>query len=158
MNKLNIDQIIERYWEGESTLDEEQLIREYLQSDQVADEHLELKALFGYFAQEMSIGSSRSFDTQLLEETSSEAKVFNLSKYVRAMAAVFALAICGYIGYQAVNTMDDPTSNMVYEVEDPEEALEITKQALAMLSTKLSNQTTQVSKDMQHLETATIFK
>ena len=45
-----IDNILEKYFEGETTLDEEKLLRSYFQSGKVTDEHLAYAPIFRYMA------------------------------------------------------------------------------------------------------------
>ena len=156
MRISNIDDLLEKYWEGETTLQEEQDIKAYFATGDVSPEHLEIAPLFGYFAKESSVNTQKDFATKL--QDTPKSKVFNLSMYIRTMAAVFALAICAYVGYQVGQDANGSNDVMAYEIDDPEKALEVTKQALAMLSTKLTDQTESVSQDMQRADSANIFK
>lgn len=75
------------------------------------------------------------------------------------IAAVCAIAVCAYLGYQVgVDQKQNQTIMASHEVEDPEEALEITKQALAMLSSKLNKQTAKVSKDMNRVSSLDVLR
>ena len=157
MKTPNIDQLLEKYWEGETSLQEEQDIKAYFAAGDVLPEHAEMAPLFGYFANVAQVHTEKDFSKEFVNTPI--AKTFNLSYAIRTMAAIFALGICAYTGYQlGQEAKVNNNNNMVYEIEDPEKALEVTKQALAMLSTKLKDQTQRVSQDMQRIESANIFK
>ena len=156
MKTPNIDQLLEKYWEGETSLQDEQDIKAYFAAGNVSSEHAEMAPLFGYFANVSQVHTEKDFSQNLV--STPIAKTFNLSYAIRTMAAIFALGICAYTGYQLGQEAKVNNTNMVYEIEDPEKALEVTKQALAMLSTKLKDQTQSVSQDMQRIESANIFK
>lgn len=47
-----IDNILDKYFEGETSLAEEKLLRKYFQSDKVAGKHLPYAPIFCYMAQE----------------------------------------------------------------------------------------------------------
>ncbi|PID67935.1 MAG: hypothetical protein CR968_04180 [Flavobacteriia bacterium] len=51
-DKKNIDKLLERYFEGQTTLQEEALLNEYFRSDSVASHHEQYRALFQYFSNE----------------------------------------------------------------------------------------------------------
>lgn len=156
MRTSNIDDLLEKYWEGETSLQEEQDIKAYFAAGDILPEYAEIAPLFGYFAKESSVNTQKDYTATLQDIP--KAKVFNLSMYIRTIAAVFALAICAYVGYQVGQDAKESNHTMAYEIDDPEKALEITKQALAMLSTKLTDQTESVSQDMQRADNANIFK
>lgn len=62
----NINHIIEKYWAGESTLEEESQLQSYLLSDKVASEHMELVPLFRQFAETKVTGMKHTFDMAAL--------------------------------------------------------------------------------------------
>ena len=84
----------------------------------------------------------------------------SIKKYIYAAAAIFVLAIGSIIVVKNLNNNDQPkeTYSQVQEIEDPEEALRVTKQALALLSKKLNSSTKTVKENMGSLEKASIFK
>lgn len=48
----DIDNILNKYFEGETSLDEEKLLRQYFNSNEVDEEHLMYAPIFQYFAEE----------------------------------------------------------------------------------------------------------
>ena len=52
MDYNNIKQILEKYWEGETSLQEENLLHEYFNSDDVVEELKDVQPMFQYFKEE----------------------------------------------------------------------------------------------------------
>ncbi len=157
----DIDNLLEKYWEGETSLEDEKVLKEYFKSTDVAEEHAAFKDLFGFFDNESRI--TYPIDNQSSEtESKPTLKVRSLSikKYIFAAAAIFVLTIGSIIVVKNLNNNDQPkeTYSQVQEIEDPEEALRVTKQALALLSKKLNSSTKTVKENMGSLEKASIFK
>ena len=61
-----IDNIINKYWTGESTLEEEAMIRQYLASDQVDDKHQDLVTLFGSLTSSGEVAMPRRMDAAMI--------------------------------------------------------------------------------------------
>ena len=113
MKTPNIDQLLEKYWEGETSLQEEQDIKAYFAAGDVLPEHAEMAPLFGYFANVAQVHSEKDFSKELVNTPI--AKTFNLSYAIRTMAAIFALGICAYTGYQlGQEAKVNNNNNMVY--------------------------------------------
>ena len=72
MEYSRIEELLNRYLEGESTLEEEALLKGYLSQAEVLPEHLEMQEMFRYFArsnQEMTSTSDITHDlTELIEQ------------------------------------------------------------------------------------------
>lgn len=48
----NMDELIEKYFEGETSLQEEKLIREYFERGDIQEKHRAYAPMFGFFAEE----------------------------------------------------------------------------------------------------------
>ena len=168
MNR-NINQLLEKYWGGETTLQEEKDIKAYFASGNIAEEHKEYAPMFSLF----SIQREDSYDrdlTSVIEESIGEAKsdtaapsqgsakVFQLRKFVMAAAAVFAIVMTAVI---VMNQEDNSITNtpaiasnkiILDGSDDSEEALKITKEALVFLSGKLKKNGKKVKSGIQNLD------
>lgn len=167
----NINNILEKYWEGESSLQEEQVLKEYFASGNIADEHQAIAPLWGY----MNVNSDLEYDHDLtdilakgLESEASQAtddapqpsaKVFSLKKWIPAVAALF-VAVFAVVGI--MNNTDSkevtPTKKYASNVivldgeADSEEALKVTREALAFLSGKLNKSSNTLQEGIQNLD------
>ncbi len=129
-----IEKLLHKYWESESSLEEENELKTLLSESQ--DEHFaEEKELFSHFQNEATIELDSSFDDELLAqlEAPSETKVLRFSDFVKRYssiaAAVLVLFVSSYIFIEQQKT---------YEAEDtfatPEEAYAELKKQLLMVS------------------------
>ncbi len=138
METKKFNELISKYWEGTSSLEEEFQLRTFLKTNKGASEHPEEAAIFGFFGKQMEIESSI---TEFPVEKIDTPKVITLNRlhFVRNIAAALLFILCGYFVFQ--NISSPPEKNQLAEnwreVEDPKEALKITKEALAFLSNKV---------------------
>lgn len=168
----NINQIIEKYWQGDTTLQEEQEIRDYFQSGNIAEEHKAVAPMFGLFTQQRAesfdIDLSSALRSKLEGEAATDtepvstgsAKVVNLRKMIYAVAAVFAIVLTATIimNQDSNDIISETTPQYASNVivldgeDDSEEALQMTKEALAFLSGKLSKSGKEVNAGVQKLD------
>jgi len=165
--------LLEKYWNAESTLEEEAQLRKYFASDAVADEHLEYKTMFELYGQNSQLTTDLDV-AAILQGAASETKheigsamlpkqsktpVFSLQRWATAIAAVFIL------GFAAVTLMNQEATpqykgqaTVLDEEAEAREAYEITKEALAFLSKKMNKSSETVRESVSKAENASIFK
>ncbi|MBK9735760.1 MAG: hypothetical protein IPO92_12650 [Saprospiraceae bacterium] len=155
----NIDELLDRYWDGESSVDEENALKAYFASDHVLKEHLPYSDLFRYFEDQSKIKYSNDIKAPHIEDDKHNIVNISFRKYVYAIAAVFILGLCSIFVMKNIsaNQKQDNIS-LVQEIEDPEEALRVTKQALALVSRKFNKSKHTVKENLAELEKASIFK
>ena len=119
----NIEELLEKYDNGETSLKEEQLLKNYFAGDHVAP-HLEMyKPMFGFFA----VSKQEQFIKDITFETEPKTTKRNFNYKWLSVAAMAVLMIGFYFGSSLSN--DD-----LGTYEDPELALmELTK-SLEMIS------------------------
>ncbi|MBK9254254.1 MAG: hypothetical protein IPM42_02070 [Saprospiraceae bacterium] len=157
MTDINI--LLDKYWEGETTPEQENILKKYFNSEQVAPEHEQFAPLFEYFDAQAAItyGSELTFPEAKIKEIGQKEfnKSFQLRRFILAAAASLVLILgATFIIKTEVKVFEQ--SSLVHEIEDPEEALEVTKKALAMLSGKLDKSTNAVRAGIQNIEKANI--
>lgn len=159
--KENIDidysRLLDKYWDGETSEDEEFILKVYFCSGNVQEEHKVFVDLFEYFDTQKSI----TFNSQQSKSIDVKPKI----KYFSFRKIIYSIAAASVLLFAAVTVMKDinpdPTvqqTAMVYEIEDPEEALRVTKEALALVSKKFRASQQTVRENMGSLEKAAIFK
>jgi len=156
MDYNNIKQILEKYWEGETSLQEENLLHEYFNSDDVVEELKDVQPMFQYFKVEQSTRiENPKFDEQLLtqlEETmikpmrSVGNRRNRIIRLVASAAAIVLLAFSGLFIYQQMDTsgqIAETEETLLLEdlTEEERLAYEQTKAALAYVSSKLNRGT-----------------
>ncbi|MDY0779671.1 hypothetical protein [Tenacibaculum sp. IB213877] len=119
MELANIEKLLQKYLEAETTLQEEAILREYFTSNQVAPHLQEYGILFGYFKQNQSETFTKTI--QLKPEKTSNKNWKWLS-----VAASVALLVSVFIGKQE------------YEKHQERKQFAQIKEALQMVSSNLN--------------------
>lgn len=164
MNIEAIKILVDKYFEGETSLQEEAQLAEYFNGDEVVPELKQYQPLFKFFKAEKSI---------LLNETATE-KILAIEKPVktlqilrgsgmfwRAAAAVFILGISSYfITKQFENpnkkcVADNCRVKVYDETDDPEKAFEEVQAALKLVSKKMKKGTDETTEGMKKVKHAT---
>ena len=157
----DVDVILEKYWNGETSVQEENVLKAYFKSGKVSDNHLAFADLFSFFDEQAQItfDDSRSKDDKKDSPKTGQIISIFYKKWVYAAAAASVLIIASVFVIKNFNTeTTQPTYTSVHEIEDPEEALRVTKEALAMVSKKFRKSQESIKENMGALEKATIFK
>ena len=97
MDYKYIEQLLERYWEGETTLQEEAILRAFFSQDDVPANLIKYKSLFDCGLQEETL--SDDFDARILEQIGSDepkAKIVTLASRLKPLfkaAAIVAILL-----------------------------------------------------------------
>ena len=140
MDSKQIEQLLEKYWNCETSLEEEQQLREYFRGD-VPDTLKETADLFRYFdrEKEQKIISS-NFDKEVkvkIERSTPRGKSISMViNYARIAAGIMVVVTAAYFVRQEIRRAYPP--EVVDTYSDPKLALEETKKALMMISKGLN--------------------
>lgn len=156
--KNNIDLLLEKYWEGETTVEDEKELKEYFRSESVAVEHLEYRPLFNYFDAMANVEMPHNQESK----EKANVPVIPIQRWLYAAAAMFVL-LMGTIQLMKYDMSGADSGKFAQveqkgEIEDPEEALRVAKQALAMVSSKINRGKHKVSAQLSVLDKADIFR
>lgn len=135
MDSKQIEQLLEKYWSCETTLEEEKALREYFNREQVADGLKESAALFRYFEQqrEQKI-SDVSFDTTLTGKLQpAKGKMRSLLMSSLRIAAGVSVVVASFWLVRTQMRNDAP-QEVADTFNDPQKAFEETKKALQLIS------------------------
>ncbi|HEU4788706.1 MAG TPA: hypothetical protein VFS71_03385 [Flavobacterium sp.] len=120
-NKM--EALLEKYFEGETSIAEENELKDYFSSSNVAPHLEQYRPLFGYFTE--------------AKEQKLTNNVFPVSKKRKLAWLSIAASIVVLMGvgtYTYFNTNSVKENKELGTYDDPEEAFEATQKALAMLS------------------------
>ena len=158
MNNSDIRTLLNKYWETETSLKEEKILKDYFSSGQVAEEFQEFAPLFGFYHSELSMTSELNKATGIsLLNKQKKSNIIFLRKAIVGVAAAGLIALSVFwMKSEVVST--EQFADRYHEVEDPEEALRITKEALAFLSIKFDKSSKKINKDLRNIKSAQIFK
>ncbi len=160
MDYSTIKKLLDKYWEGETSIAEESQLRDYFNQEEVEASLKEYKALFVYVKQEQAIKISNDFEANLKAhlaiEEKAPAKKRQLNFYILRAAAA-AIFIFGVFFLYQKNGALEQQKDMVYEdtYEDPEEAYLKAKEVLLLLSKKMNKGTGTAAASMKKAEKAT---
>ena len=131
MKREEIDILVNKYINAESTRDEEALLKSTLLSDNTPPEFNDLKALFSYFELKNSQTDVPVFHNPAIPGPHRKTKFFNLSWF--AVAASIAIIVLAYL-------FVNKNSNSAYPdtYSDPEVAAQNATEALQLLSGELN--------------------
>ena len=145
-----MNDLLDKYWEGTLSLEEENKLRDYFKSEQVSAEHEPFRDLFDAFDEEAAHEEAYEFDAFAkvdMEKSLSDVEVLNdhgteatgetesspaMWKGL-AIAAGFSFLIALGAGFFQTQQQDLGT------YDDPEQALAATMDALELVSKKLND-------------------
>jgi hypothetical protein len=134
MDSRNIDDLLNKYWNYETSLEEEQQLREYFKGREFPEQHKETAALFRYFNESKKKAiTDIAFDSGVMAKVRPQGKLRKLvynSMRIAAGVAVLVMAV-----WFVKNEIRKSTpQEMVDTYDDPKLAFEETKKALMMIS------------------------
>jgi hypothetical protein len=128
LDKIEI--ILEKYFQGETTIAEENELKKYFSSPNVAQHLQQYQPLFGYFSQVKEQESTQEIPLQ--------TKKRNVAWLSIAASVVVLLGIGTYVYMSEKNTAPVVAQTELGTYDDPEEALAATQKALALLSNNVN--------------------
>lgn len=137
MDSSKLQQLLQKYWSGETTLEEEHVLREYFQQGEAPEELRDVAAMFRYFDRtKKNALNDITFDRAVMDKVSGKAKegkgrnlVFNSMRI--AAGVVVVMTATWFIR----NEIRQSTPQEVIDTyDDPKLAFEETKKALMMIS------------------------
>jgi len=158
-SKEYIKQLLDKYWAGESTLEDEKNLAAYFHAGQVDEAFKAFQPLFDYFDQERQV--TIDLEDQIMDRIlhpRSEAKIVRPTwKRALAVAASLILLVTAGIGtYRYQHSQKDQLA-IRDTFESPEEALEQTKAALLYLSNRMNRVADQTTKSLEKTENLDIL-
>ncbi len=160
-----IDKLLEKYWAGETTLSEETELRTYFSGSEIAESHLPFVEAFAYQNEIATAVLPDDFEAEILKEISNQEKtavIKPINGYQKLMAIAAAILFLLTAGFFLLKT---PTSSnelvdiphliingKVYYPSSEEEAYELTKQALLLVSSKMNKESKASLKSLKELK------
>lgn len=152
MDKNNIKKLLDRYFEGETSLQEEQLLKIYFTSDTIDPELEEFKYLFAFFVQEKQLKASDNISIQPHQKTK---QIVRMKMWQWAAAAVLILSISSW--YFLGDSLDNkPVAQQIdwskYEPKTEKQAIRLTFNAFKKTSTAIRKSTQVVNKEVKGMK------
>lgn len=129
--KQAIEELLERYYEGETTLEEEKQLRQFFQKEAIPAHLQRHAAQFRYFAEARNQHPSAAFTSQLATKLSApeRGKVISLTGWMMRIAASVVLLLVGFAGGSFYNQWqtDRTETPAIASADDASSAQEIKK-------------------------------
>ena len=136
MDSKNMEDLLKKYWECETTLEEETQLREYFGGKNIPDQWKETAAMFRYFEETKKKSlNDLAFEGQVIRKINApkQSKVVRLVYNTMRIAAGLAVVLAAT--WFIRNEIRETTPQAVVDTyEDPKLAFEETKKALLMIS------------------------
>jgi hypothetical protein len=170
----NIEELLEKYWNAETSLEEELELKAYFDSGNVAEQYKGYAALFDYLGNQSTLKADfnpLAKVEQLMEQNQvetvvkREAKIISFASRWRAVAAmlVFALLSLWAVNYffnPAITTPPEVVSAKkarIIEINDVDEAMAYTEDAMNLISSLLKTGTDQVITGMEKIDNSPVI-
>ena len=152
MDYNRIDELLAKYWECETTLEEERELKTLLNDPSVPEKYRKEAALFGYFEKEQASGQlGELFEHRVMEAvheseaagiSEDQGRIRRMWQDVVKVAAVVAILVTAV--FVARDQYKENEENP--EIAEARAAFEETKKALLMISASMNNGTEQAGK------------
>ncbi len=158
-SKTTIKRLLDNFWAGDSTLEDEIALHSYFNQADIDEEFKVFEPLFRYYASERSM--SINLEEEIMSKISNRptnARIISIGwRKVVAIAASFMLLLTVGIGLYRQNTSNLATIAMSDTFQTPEEALEQTKAALLYLSSRMNKATDKATKSISKTQNLNIL-
>lgn len=142
-------QLLERYWRGETTVEEERWLKE--NSASLEDSKPEERAFFDQLGQFADLSPEMKIELNDLEKESlvkTQNGRWTFYQNSRKIAAAILVLVTLTFAASQLNT---PQTPVLVEEEDPQKAFELAKQSLLLISAKL-NKGADVTYELENFE------
>jgi len=135
MDSDKIKDLLERYWNCETTLEEEQWLRDFFNSNEVPQSLQQEAQLFQYLKQQQNVKlSDLNFEQKLKQKLQpKEGKVRSLLMTGMKLAAGISVVVASFWLVRQELNKEKP-EEVVDTYNDPQKAFEETKRALQLIS------------------------
>lgn len=155
MDLQTIDKLLERYWNADTSPEEEEVLRKYFSENEVPEHLRGVASLFRQYQADRQFKTlDAAFETEVLEEISRAAfrkpKIhFEWQPLLRIAAVLMIFLLTALLLKQHLLVQD--TQQVVVEhtedtYEDPQQAYEQTRQALLLVSSLMNEGTQHIEK------------
>jgi hypothetical protein len=134
MDSKHIEALLEKYWNAETTLEQEQELRTFFQGNEVPENLNEAAVLFRYFEEEKAKKLNENFDADVTKKVQQRqgGKIVAMTNWFQVARVAAGIAVVGAAIY--LIGVDRTSKEMADTETDPKLAFEQTKKALMMIS------------------------
>ena len=162
MTRADIDKLLEKYFQGDTSLEEENELKQYFSEHKIDPDLAHLKPLFVFFKNEKLVKMPEQQAVNLRPIAGGKKTGWRRFYSLAVAAAMLAAFAVGGFLYQ--KNMAEERARIAYEklhkdsFEDPEKAMAEIQKALALVSRKMNKGKKEAAKGLQKVEKLEIFK
>ena len=162
MTRAIIDNLLEKYFNGDTSIDEERQLKQYFSQQPIDPDLAHLKPLFAFLKKEKTVEMPEQEAVNLRPIAGGKKTGWRRFYSLAVAAAMLATFAVGGFLYQ--KNMAEERERIAYEklhtdtYEDPEKAMAEIKNALALVSRKMNKGKKEAAKGLKKVEKLDIFK
>lgn len=154
-----IEKLLEKYWECETSIEEERELKDFFNGGQVPEKWQSFIPLFQYYEKEKAEGGlDHFFDERLLAQIEQETNASDQSKpkgkvrklindVLKVAAVILVLVTSAYfVRENIIENKETVNTEIANTIEDPKEAFEEAKKALMLISKNFNKGKKEASK------------
>jgi len=149
MDYNHIKKLLNKYWEGETELHEEQELKEYFNSGNIAEDLKEFQPFFVYLEEEKKSTSKQDFATLFATPTNTKTlsaqrnqntpvRILVLKWSAVAASILLLIAVGLQYNYSTVTNKTEDPKLIADTYKNPDQAYQEAKAALLLISNKLN--------------------
>ncbi|MGC4020746.1 MAG: hypothetical protein QM734_01780 [Cyclobacteriaceae bacterium] len=136
MDSKRIEQLLEKYWMAETSLEEEQELHHFFKNESVPEHLKETASLFQYFGTEKNRALSENFDADVTKQITKRhgGKIVAMNNWFSIARVAAGIAVVVAAVYLIGHEVRKSSPEIADTESDPKLAFEETKKALLMIS------------------------
>ncbi len=136
MDFERLDQLLEKYWACETSLEEEQQLQQFFENENLPEKYSEMATLFAYFSAQRKLESKDALEAQVQSKFKQQPKgvVRSLFYNISRIAAGFIVIAAATFLIREEYLKSDKPDPVLDSFSDPMLAFEETKKALMLIS------------------------
>ena len=148
MDSKKIEALLQKYWNCETTLEEEQQLRQYFRDEAIPEQWKETAAMFRYFEENKKKSlNDVAFDSHVMATVQTPKRGKMVKFFYNTMRIAAGVTVLLTATWFIRNEVRKTTpQEMVDTYDDPKLAFEETKKALLMISKSFGTAETQTKK------------
>ena len=165
MHMTTIDKLLDKYWAGETSLNEEAQLRDYFSGTDIAESHRPFAEVFVYQNKIAQATLPDDFEAEILKEIANQHSravvkpITRIRKWLAVAAAVLFLLTAGIFFLKTPSSSNELAeiphliiNGEVYYPASEEEAYELTRQALLLVSSKMNKEPKASIKSLKNIK------
>jgi hypothetical protein len=148
MDSNKIEALLQKYWNCETTLEEEQQLRQYFQHEAIPEQWKETAAIFRYFEENKKKSlNDVAFDNRVMTTVQTPTRGKMVKFFYNTMRIAAGVTVLLTATWFVRNEVRKTTPQEIVDTyDDPKLAFEETKKALLMISKSFGTAETQTKK------------